>query len=107
MPVRGGFGLFLEEVLVNAVRHGRPGSMPSVGLHVDRGRHELLCEIENEVRPEDGGQARIEPYGGRRLLERLALLFGWQGLTFEETGGRFCVSWRVPVSEREEPGEAD
>jgi hypothetical protein len=106
MPVRGGFGLFLEEVLVNAVRHGRPGSMPGVGLHVDRGRRELLCEIENEVRPEDG-QARIEPYGGRRLLERLALLFGWQGLTFAETAGRFCVTWRIPLSEREEPGEAD
>jgi len=50
MPVRGGFGLFLEEVLVNAVRHGRPGSVPRLSLFVDRGRRELLCEVENETR---------------------------------------------------------
>jgi len=108
LPVRGGFGLFLEEVLVNAVRHGRPGSLPKLGLHVDRGRRELLCEVENEARQEDlGVEARIEPYGGRRLLERLAALFGWQELLFEEAAGRFKVLWRVPVSEREGAGEAD
>jgi PAS domain-containing protein len=106
MPVRGGFGLFLEEVLVNAVRHGRPGTVPVLGLNVDRGRRELLCEVENELR-EAGGPARIEPYGGRRLLERLALLFGWEGLRFAEEDGRFLVSWRIPVSEREAPGKAD
>jgi hypothetical protein len=106
LPVRGGFGLFLEEVLVNAMRHGRPGTAPRLGLHVDRGRRELLFEIENETR-EGGGPARVEPYGGQRLLERLALLFGWQGLAFDESGGRFVVSWRVPVSEREDAGEAD
>jgi hypothetical protein len=107
LPVRGGFGLFLEEVLVNAVRHGRPGTVPRLALHVDRGRRELLCEIENETRDDPGALPRIEPYGGRRILERLAALFGWQGLTFEECGGRFAVSWQVPVSEREEAGEAD
>ena len=107
LPVRGGFGLFLEEVLVNAVRHGRPGSVPRLALHVDSGRRELLCEVENETRDDPGARQRIEPYGGRRILERLAGLFGWEGLIFEECGGRFAVSWRVPVSEREEAGEAD
>ena len=104
MPVRGGFGLFLEEVLVNAVRHGRPGSVPRLGLFVDRGRRELLCEVENETRDDERGSIRIEPYGGRRLLERLARLFGWEGLTFEAREGRFMVSWRIPVSERGEAG---
>jgi len=105
MPVRGGFGLFLEEVLVNAVRHGRPGSVPRLGMYVDRGRRELLCEVENETRDDqEGGSIRIEPYGGRRLLERLARLFGWEGLTFEAGDGRFTVSWRIPVSERGEAG---
>lgn len=104
LPVRGGFGLFLEEVLVNAIRHGRPGAIPRLGLHLDRGRRELLCEVENEVRPEDGNRApRVEPYGGRRLLEGMARLFGWQGLAFEAGGSVFRVSWRVPVSE-EAPG---
>jgi hypothetical protein len=107
LPVRGGFGLFLEEVLVNAVRHGRPGSAPRLGLHVDRGRKELLCEIENETQGGAAAEARIEPYGGRCILERLAQLFGWEGLRFEEEDGRFAVRWRVPVSEREAAGEAD
>jgi hypothetical protein len=104
MPVRGGFGLFLEEMLVNAVRHGRPGSVPRLGLFLDRGRRELLCEVENETRDDDRRPIRIEPYGGRRLLERLARLFGWEGLTFTAEDGRFMVSWRIPVSERGEAG---
>jgi hypothetical protein len=102
LPVRGGFGLFLEEVLVNAVRHGRPGSVPRLVLELDRGRKELLCEIENEAR--ESGPARIEPYGGRRILERLAVLFGWEELVFEKEAGRFSVRWRIPVSERDEAG---
>jgi hypothetical protein len=49
-PVRGGFGFFLGKVLINAVRHGRPGSTPAVRLALDRSRRELVCEVENEVR---------------------------------------------------------
>ena len=107
LPVRGGFGLFLEEVLVNAIRHGRPGSVPRLTLHLDRGRRELLIEAENEARDEGPKRQRVESYGGRRILERLACLFGWQDLAFEESGSTFRVSWRVPVSEREEADEAD
>jgi PAS domain-containing protein len=107
LPVRGGFGLFLEEVLVNAVRHGRPGAALRLGLHIDRGRRELLCEIENEIGADLETPERIEAYGGRRILARLTDLFGWEGLAFARDGGRFVVSWRVPVSEREEEGEAD
>src|SRR6185312_3071647 len=35
-PVRGGFGFFLGEVLINAIRHGRPGSTPAVRIALDR-----------------------------------------------------------------------
>ena len=55
----------------------------------------------------DARRLRGEPYGGRRILERLARLFGWEGLTFEDGSGEFRVSWRVPVSERGDPGSAD
>ncbi|HEX6861823.1 MAG TPA: hypothetical protein VF414_03350, partial [Thermoanaerobaculia bacterium] len=98
LPVRGGFGLFLEEVLVNAIRHGRPGTVPRLAVSYDPGRAELLFEAENET--SDARRLRGEPYGGRRILERLARLFGWEGLAFEDGPGRFRVSWRVPVSER-------
>jgi PAS domain-containing protein len=105
LPVRGGFGLFLEEVLVNAIRHGRPGTVPRLAVSYDPGRAELLFEVENET--SDARRLRGEPYGGRRILERLARLFGWEGLTFEDGVGTFRVSWKVPVSERGNPGDAD
>ena len=105
LPVPGGFGLFLEEVVVNAIRHGRPGTVPQLAVSYDPGRAELLFEAENET--SDARRLRGEPYGGRRILERLARLFGWEGLTFEDAEGRFRVSWRVPVSERGDPGAPD
>lgn len=106
LPVRGGFGLFLEEMLVNAVRHGRPGTVPLLTVTYDPGRAELLFEVENHV--PDGARPRSgERYGGRRILERLALLFGWEGLAFEAEGDRFRASWRVAASERADPRSPD
>ncbi|HYO14368.1 MAG TPA: hypothetical protein VE685_14325 [Thermoanaerobaculia bacterium] len=106
-PVRGGFGFFLGEVLINAVRHGRPGSVPVLRIALDRVRKELSFEVENELRPEDPAPEREgESYGGRRILERLAGLFDWN-LRFERTGSTFRVTWRVPASERGDPRRAD
>jgi hypothetical protein len=116
-PVRGGFGYFLTEALVNAVRHGRPGSVPAVRIAVDRARKEIVFEVENEVRPEgDGGhpgevELREDTYGGTRILRQLARLFDWEGPEFERIREgdreRFRASWRVPASERGDPRRAD
>ncbi|MFY9824735.1 MAG: hypothetical protein WAM82_25380 [Thermoanaerobaculia bacterium] len=108
-PVRGGFGFFLGEVLINAVRHGRPGSTPAVRIAFDRVRRELCFEVENELRSEPGAAVRdrSETYGGRRLLERLARLFEWRDLTFDRREATYLVSWRVPASERGDPRRAD
>jgi hypothetical protein len=123
-PVRGGFGFFLGEVLINAVRHGRPGTVPSVAITLDPVRRELLFAVENEL-PDAAAQAAErapESYGGRRLLERLAYLCDWHDLRFERLDPRldprsdrpfdrrtasFEVRWRVPVSERGDPSAAD
>jgi PAS domain-containing protein len=108
-PVRGGFGFFLGEVLINAIRHGRPGSTPTLRVTLDRVRRELAFEVENEVsegapdRAEDDGEA----YGGQRILERLARLFEWRDLVFEKRAATYLVSWRVPASERGDPRRAD
>jgi hypothetical protein len=40
LPVRGGLGLFLTEVLSNAMRHGAAGSIPDVTIHCDRVKRE-------------------------------------------------------------------
>lgn len=108
-PVRGGFGFFLGEVLINAIRHGRPGSTPAVRISLDRVRRELCFEVENPLRAEPGGTAvdRSESYGGRRILERLARLFEWRDLTFDHREDTYLVIWRVPASERGDPRRAD
>jgi hypothetical protein len=108
-PVRGGFGFFLGEVLINAVRHGRPGSAPALAITLDPVRRELLFEIVNELPPAPppaAGRA-AETYGGRRILERLAHLCDWRDLRFERGAATFRVSWRVPVSQRGDPRGAD
>jgi hypothetical protein len=111
-PLRGGFGLFLGEVLINAVKHGAPGSRPVIDITLDRVRKELVFTAENRLRPGDaaGGQAPPageETYGGRRILERLARLFDWRDLTFERGEATFLTTWRVPVSQRGDPRAAD
>ena len=107
-PVRGGVGLFLEEVLVNALRHGKPGSRPKMSVHLDPVRRELCWTVENLVgQTPDRDPQDLEPYGGRRMLEKLAYLFGWTDLVFVREQDRFRVSWRIQVSERAAPGEAD
>jgi PAS domain-containing protein len=108
-PVRGGFGFFLGEVMINAVRHGRPGSTPALRVSLDRVRRELAFVVENELRdeiPDRAGDAG-ETYGGRRILERLARLFEWRDLTFERSATTYRAAWRVPVSERGDPKRAD
>jgi len=108
-PVRGGFGFFLGEVLINAVRHGRPGSTPALRISLDRVRRELAFEVENELRegPADRAADTGETYGGRRILERLARLFEWRDLAFEKEAATYRAAWRVPVSERGDPRKAD
>lgn len=110
-PVRGGFGFFLGEALINAIRHGRPGSTPALRIALDRVRRELTFEVENELR--DGGYGRGgredegETYGGKSILQRLAYLFEWRDLAFERRERTYLVSWRVPASERGDPRRAD
>ncbi|MFL6196549.1 MAG: hypothetical protein ACJ75H_20375 [Thermoanaerobaculia bacterium] len=106
VPVRGGFGFFLAEALINAIRHGRPGSTPTLRVSLDRVRRELTFEIENDLRAEPNGRDS-ESYGGRSILQRLARLFEWPDLTFERGERTYQVSWRVPVSERGDPRRAD
>jgi hypothetical protein len=105
-PVRGGFGFFLGEVLINAIRHGAPGSTPALRIALDRVRRELRFEIENDPRREtfDGDG---ETYGGKSILRRLAGLFEWRDLCFERRERTYAVSWSVPASERGDPRKAD
>lgn len=98
-PVRGGFGLFLGELVANAVRHGRPGTVPRVMVAHDPVRRELAFAVEN-VTDRATADLRGETYGGLAILRALARLFEWRDLTFGSRNGMFRAEWRVAVGER-------
>ncbi len=105
-PVRGGVGMFIGEVVANAVRHGRPGSVPRVDIACDPIRREIQFRVENDTR-EAHAPTVGDAYGGLSILRALARLFEWRDLTFTSTGATFVVEWRVPASVRDLAGRAD
>ncbi len=105
-PVRGGFGLFLNEVLANAVRHGRPGTVPKMTIRGDRVRKEIAFRVENDTTG-PVGEPRGDAYGGMSILRRLGALSEWREMRFEGSGDTFVAEWRAPASERGAAGQAD
>jgi PAS domain-containing protein len=106
-PVRGGLGMFLGEVVTNAVRHGRPGSVPRVDVRHDPVRREIAFRIENLTTGAGGAPPRGDAYGGLAMLRALARLFEWRDLTFRSADGAFTAEWRVPAGVRGPAGQAD
>jgi PAS domain-containing protein len=112
-PVRGGFGFFLSEALINAMRHGRPGTVPTLTITLAPTRRYFLFAVENERRGGIGGTGdpRRKLYGGLPILRELARLFAWEleetdlEKAAEETA--FRLAWKVPASGHGEPGQAD
>jgi hypothetical protein len=105
LPVRGGLGFFLTEVLANAMRHGAAGSTPRLIVRCDRVRTEAHFIVENERR--DDRLSTGSKYGGLALLTGMARLFGWREFTAGPEGAAFVVSWRVPLARRDQQGRPD
>ena len=105
LPVRGGLGFFLTEVLSNAMRHGVPGSTPRVAIRCDRVKGELVFEVQNDRRAD--GVREGSQYGGLALLTGMAALFGWRDFLAAPQAARFVVSWRAPLTRRDQPGRPD
>ncbi|MEO6213589.1 MAG: hypothetical protein ABIP65_08180 [Vicinamibacterales bacterium] len=105
LPVRGGLGFFLTEVLANAMRHGAAGSTPQVTIRSDRVKNEVLFVLENERRDHRAGSGG--KYGGLALLAGMARLFGWREFSAAPEHRRFVVSWRAPLARRDQPGKPD
>jgi hypothetical protein len=105
LPIRGGLGFFLTEGLSNAMRHGATGTAPALIVRCDRVRKELAFRIENERR-DDRPHPR-STYGGLAILEGMARLFGWREYLAGPEGSRFVLSWRAPVTRRDQPGQPD
>ena len=104
-PVRGGFGVFVGELLTNAIRHGSPGTVPRLDVTFDRVRRDVQFRLTNSAEAGDdvpGGEA----YGGLEMVRVMARLFGWT-LTLEWQGDSFVASWSAPASDRGSSGQAD
>ena len=96
----------MSEVLANAVRHGRPATVPTVTIRADRIRKEIVFRVEN-ARASARQESMGETYGGLAILKRLGSLFEWRDLTFTTANGTFVAEWRAPASERGAAGQAD
>jgi hypothetical protein len=105
-PVRGGFGLFLNELVANAARHGRPGTTPRLSIACDRVRGELVCRLENEPASDAASLDRADAYGGLAIVRAMARLFEWRDLEWHCDHGRVRVSWTMPFGTRR-AGEPD
>lgn len=103
-PVRGGFGLFVGELVGNAVRHGRPATRPRVEIRCDRVRKELHLAIDNAIDPASR-PGRGDAYGGLAIVRAMARLFEWREAACGPAGDRFVAHWSMPASETR--GDAD
>lgn len=103
-PVRGGFGVFVGELLTNAIRHGTPGRAPRLEITFERVRRQLQFTITNDTAP-GTTLPDIEAYGGLDIVLVMARLFKWP-LTLECRGGQFVAAWSAPVSDKGD-GQAD
>jgi hypothetical protein len=86
LPVRGGLGFFLTEVLSNAMRHGAARSTPRVAIRCDRVKKELAFEVDNDRR--DDRAPSQSKYGGLALLAGMARLFLWRDFAAARSAGK-------------------
>jgi PAS domain-containing protein len=106
-PVRGGFGLFVGELVTNAVRHGRPSTRPRVRITCDRVRKELTLVVENAIEPALVPARRDGGYGGLPIVRAMARLFEWEEVACGPSGDSFVAQWSIPASESGGRGDAD
>ena len=83
-------------LIINAVRHGVPGTVPYVTIVCDPVRGEVVCEIRNATSGPVPDLAHLDPYGGLSIVRAMARLFGWQDFGIQVTDGTFSVKWAMP-----------
>jgi hypothetical protein len=106
-PVRGGFGLFVGELVGNAIRHGRLATRPRVQIRCDRVRKQLVLTVDNAIAPSVLPARPGDAYGGLAIVRAMARLFGWDERACGPSGERFVAEWSLPASEGTGRGDAD
>jgi two-component sensor histidine kinase len=95
----------VNELVANAVRHGKPGTAPTITIVCDRVRGELTCTVTNTL----AGPAaldRADAYSGIAIVKAMARLFDWRDLEWRVEAGALTVQWSMAVGTRRS-GEAD
>lgn len=98
VPRDGVFGFFLSEALINAVRHGQPGTQVDFNIAENRVRNELTFTITN--RTNNGSVVDGKPFGGTDIMQELARLAGWSTPEFNLDVGVHKLTWSIPAIRR-------
>ena len=104
IPREGLFGFFLNEVLVNAIKHGVPGSQIQLYVAWDPIRSEFQFKVSNQSRKKNDGQ--LKPYGGVNILKQICELCGWT-LEIVETDNTYGFRWTIDSVTAVAPSQGD
>ncbi len=113
IPIDGSFGFFIGEALVNAVRHGLPGSTLRFSITHDSARNELFFRLTNQVDVNKIGEAvggnvpGHKPYGGFEIMKEIARFSGWSEPRLTIDKGIAELSWSINSIQRKIDSEVD
>jgi PAS domain-containing protein len=97
--IDGADSFILDELLINAFKHGKPGVPPLLTARVIRGaeRRWVEFELRNEVRAVRETRISIAEhrYGGQRLVQEACRRLRWELLPPELQGEVHIVKWRA------------
>jgi hypothetical protein len=97
--IEGAETFVFDELLINAFKHGKPGSLPKLTARVIRGadRRWIEFELRNEVR--STREARVSGadhrYGGQTMVLEACRRLRWEFLQPELQGEVYIVRWRA------------
>lgn len=96
IPKEGIFGFFVGEVLINAIKHGRPGSTIVIKVTHDPVRAELSFDVANERQSSSPvGVAAPGTYGGQSILQQISNLCLWDYIGAVGQDGLFHAQWTL------------
>jgi hypothetical protein len=97
--IDGAESFILDELLVNAFKHGKPGSRPSLSARVVRGAERRWVEFELRNAVRSVREARVgaaeHRYGGMTLVREACRRLRWELLQPELQGEIYSIRWRA------------
>jgi hypothetical protein len=101
----GAVGFVLGEALINAVRHGKPGTVPQVTIRGAHSGSALEVVVQNECKDGVVRTKASDHYGGSQLVDMLAERLRWR-VERSQADGRYTLSLLLPLIEPQTAGAA-